>query len=137
MSAVVTDGGTVRAVTSLAMAPKPRLNFLTTCETQTPIAAQGSAPPVVFIVKSPAGVRNQPFVGTISPTDGNGLTLTDGKPEDHLSSADFPLPDVMLAGGSFGCSVGPGSVGNFAPLAGLAGFLVMLTGRNRRRRRAS
>ncbi|HPH27081.1 MAG TPA: MYXO-CTERM sorting domain-containing protein [Pseudomonadota bacterium] len=107
------------------------------CETQTPIAAQGSAPPVVFIVKSPAGVRNQPFVGTISPTDGNGLTLTDGKPEDNLSKADFPLPDVMLAGGGFGCSVGPGSVSNFAPLAGLAGFLVMLTGRNRRRRKAS
>jgi len=30
MSAVVTDRGTVQAVTSLAMAPKPRLNFLTT-----------------------------------------------------------------------------------------------------------
>lgn len=30
MPAVVADRGTVQAITSLAMAPKPRLNFLTT-----------------------------------------------------------------------------------------------------------
>jgi len=32
MSAVVTDRGTIQAITSLTMAPKPRLNFLTTLE---------------------------------------------------------------------------------------------------------
>jgi len=44
MSAVVIDRGTVRAITSLAMAPKPRLNFLATGSAPTKPPPRATSP---------------------------------------------------------------------------------------------
>jgi uncharacterized repeat protein (TIGR01451 family) len=104
------------------------------CETTTPIPPQGSAPPVVFVVKSPKGSTPQPFEATVTPRDELGFARTDANPADNTVTKSFDVSDAKLAGNGFGCTVAAPRSEGLAPFGALAGFLLTCTALLRRRR---
>ena len=107
------------------------------CETKTPIPPQGSAPPVVFVVKSPKGTTTQPFDATVTPRDELGFAMTDANPADNTVSRSTPIGDAKLAGNGFGCAMAAPAPEGMAPLGALGGFLLTCWSLIRRRRNAA
>ncbi len=82
MSAVVTDRGTVQAITSLAMATRQRLNFLTT--SQACSNPKGGLPPSVTAhrkCRESMGVARRLFDGVLARQEGFPYWLDSSTPQ--------------------------------------------------------
>jgi len=105
-----------------------------TCENKTAIPPQGSAPPVVFVVKSPKGTTTQPYEATVTPRDSLGYSLTDADPTNNTVAGKVPVGDAKLTGGGVGCAMAAPAQEGMASFGALAGFLLTCLSLTRRRR---
>ena len=104
------------------------------CETTTSIPPQGSAPPVIFVVRSPKDSTMQPFEATVTPRDSLGYPLTDANPADNTVTQSFTVGDAKLTGGGIGCAMAAPASEGMASFGALAGFLLTCFSLVRRRR---